>query len=511
MIASVTVSTAGPSAIAGLAHGGASRTTVVSARPITTASSDVQRPARATTSRSALTPPPWNQSTNSRTKQRDRADAEQRLAAGGCASYRRPATRRERAPPSACCAAGTRSSSAPRRPGTGVIAEATSRDRRRSPRRRRRPSSSRFSADVDDDRAGLDPVAPDHPRAADGGDQHVGARGRPPAGRACASGRSSRSRSPAAAAGAIGLPKRFERPITTASAPSSSRADLGEQDHHALRRARPQPLAAERQVARRRSASGRRRPCRGRSGRSASTPSMWSGTGSWQRMPLTVVVGVQPLDQRDHLVLATRRRAARWSKPWMPTSARRLLLAVDVDRAGRRRRRPGSSPGRARARARRRTPRPPAATSARTRAATALPSMIRRCHRAAILRVALRDRRVLGHQLALAAVGGEAHDDHAAGLDARHDASPNAAWMTSSPMRNSAVVRRRSPPPHDIAPRADVRGARLAAPRGHRRALAVDELGRDLVEEAAGQPDRRRRRTRCAGARGSGTGRASRA
>src|SRR3954449_11958760 len=72
------------------------------------------------------------------------------------------------------------------------------------------------------------------------------------------------------------------------------------------------------------------------------------------------------------------------------------------------------------------------ATCARTRAATALPSMIwaameagtlpprRGCTPAA--ESALADRRVLGHELALGAVAREAYDDDPAGLDARHDA-----------------------------------------------------------------------------------------
>src|SRR5882672_7011765 len=84
------------------------------------------------------------------------------------------------------------------------------------------------------------------------------------------------------------------------------------------------------------------------------------------------------------------------------------------------------------------------ATSARTRAAIALPSMMLALT-AWILRVGpapwrragrgstatrvrpsegastAADGRVLGHQLALGAVAGEPHDDHAVRLDARHD------------------------------------------------------------------------------------------
>src|SRR3954470_22352352 len=60
------------------------------------------------------------------------------------------------------------------------------------------------------------------------------------------------------------------------------------------------------------------------------------------------------------------------------------------------------------------------ATSSRTRAATALPSMIVATART----LALGDRRVLGHELALGAVGREPHHDDAAGLGRRHDPFP---------------------------------------------------------------------------------------
>ena len=52
------------------------------------------------------------------------------------------------------------------------------------------PALEPVDADVDHDRARLDPVALDHLRAADRGDQHIGAAHTPPAGRGCANGRS---------------------------------------------------------------------------------------------------------------------------------------------------------------------------------------------------------------------------------------------------------------------------------------------------------------------------------
>ena len=66
----------------------------------------------------------------------------------------------------------------PTPPGTGVIAPATSAasSKATSPTSRPLPSSvgDAVDADVDDGRARLDPVAPDHLRPADGGDDDVG-------------------------------------------------------------------------------------------------------------------------------------------------------------------------------------------------------------------------------------------------------------------------------------------------------------------------------------------------
>ena len=115
--------------------------------------------------------------------------------------------------------------------------------------------------DVDHDRARLDEVALDQARPTDRGDQHVGARSTPRAGRACASGRSSRSRSrPAAAApsacrtGSSARPRPPRRP--PARTPASASSSITPE-----RRARPQPGAPQREQAGVDAASGRRRPC----------------------------------------------------------------------------------------------------------------------------------------------------------------------------------------------------------------------------------------------------------
>src|ERR1035437_8896772 len=104
----------------------------------------------------------------------------------------------------------------------------------------------------------------------------------------------------------------------------------------------------------------------------------------------------------------------------MPACARARVLAATYTTE------PGSSPTSTVARpgvrpVRSVNARTSSATCSRTRAATALPSMIV----ADIGRtlIASADRRVLGHQLALRAVCGEAHDDHAAGLNACDDRS----------------------------------------------------------------------------------------
>ena len=124
---------------------------------------------------------------------------------------------------------------------------------------------------------------------------------------------------------------------------------------------------------------------------------------------------------------------------------------------------------------------------------------------------ALADRRVVGHQLALAALAGEVHDDDPARLDAR-----------SRRRRRTPRGRRRrrrgrpaalaAPPAAGVAERLR-RGGRGGRPRRHaaraRRAPDADrvavrlvgQLARDLVDEARAHAEGLARRTRCAGAR----------
>ena len=85
---------------------------------------------------------------------------------------------------------------------------------------------------------------------------------------------------------AIGLPKRFERPITTASAPSSCAPTLSSSSItplgvHGRRPGRPSASSpAESVVSPSTSLPTSTRPV-------IFTPSRWSGSGSWTMIPLT--------------------------------------------------------------------------------------------------------------------------------------------------------------------------------------------------------------------------------
>ena len=93
-------------------------------------------------------------------------------------------------------------------------------------------------ADIDDGRAGLDPVALDHLRPADGGDEDVGRaaeRGQDPS---CANVAMVTVQLAASSRLAIGLPTMLERPTTTALRPDRSRPRIAlDQEHRAGRRA----------------------------------------------------------------------------------------------------------------------------------------------------------------------------------------------------------------------------------------------------------------------------------
>src|SRR4051812_44873410 len=119
------------------------------------------------------------------------------------------------------------------------------------------------------------------------------------------------------------------------------------------------------------------------------------------------------------------------------------------------------------------------ATCARTRAAMALPSMMRAVMAGTL---APGQRRVLGHQLALRAVAGEAHDDHAARLDADHDplAEGRVQDVLAEPerARGGRLGLHRRPRRDGARPGVAARGAEAAA------AVALDVLGRDLGQEA---------------------------
>ena len=202
-------------------------------------------------------------------------------------------------------------------------------------------------ADVDHDGALLDPVALDQVRRRRRRRPARRRGGRPRRGRACASGavvtvalagQQQRGRS-ACRRGRSGRRRPPRRPRASTSWRRSS-------SMHAERRARPQARAGPWPAGRWRSASGRRRPCPGRSPRSARGPSTCGGVGSWSRMPLTAGSALSSCSSARTSVVATRpRRAGGRSRGCRP---RRSPSACRRRRSRTRgRRRPGPSPGRA--------------------------------------------------------------------------------------------------------------------------------------------------------------------
>ena len=114
----------------------------------------------------------------------------------------------------------------PTPPGTGVIAPATSADAGEvdvadQPRLAVRPAHP-VDPDVDHRRPRLDPVGPDHARAARPRRPGCRRARRPPAGRGCANAPSVTVQFSRSSSCAIGLPTMFDRPITTASSPARS-------------------------------------------------------------------------------------------------------------------------------------------------------------------------------------------------------------------------------------------------------------------------------------------------
>ena len=188
---------------------------------------------------------------------------------------------------------------------------------------------------------------------------------------------------------------RASRPALTGVSPSTSlRASISAGELHAVH------VVGDRQLAEDPATASSALSCVMRSATSSSETSPGEAVG-------------EPLDARPRRWPSAFRRR---------TSALRRVVA-DEDRGE----------ARAIARARAVNAATSSATCARVRAATALPSMIWAAMRAGHL--PLSDRGVLGHQLALGAVAGEAHDDDPAGLDAVTTPSPNAACTTSSPIR----------------------------------------------------------------------------
>ncbi len=223
---------------------------------------------------------------------------------------------------------------------------------------------------------------------------------------------------------AIGLPNRFERPTTTASAPSSCTPASAEHLHHAQRRRRPQPGTPERQQP---GVDGGETVdvLLGADQRRQRRSVEVLGDGQLQQHAADRAVGVEALELLGDLLEGrVARAAASRTAPSRPRRTRAACRRRTPPRRDPRRRAPSRAPA-TRPTSRWKTS-TSLATSARTRAAIALPSMIvalmGRCYAFAPgmeTRVsAPAHRRVLGHQLSLRAIVGEAHDDHAAGLDA---------------------------------------------------------------------------------------------
>ena len=173
---------------------------------------------------------------------------------------------------------------------------------------------------------------------------------------------------------AIGLPNRFERPTTTASAPSSSprrsrSSSITPSGVHGRSPGRP----SDEQTG-----VHRRQPVDVLLRRSISSvsdgPSSGAGTGSCSRIPLTSSFSASSCSRRATCSCAASARQTHVERPH-PRLRARPLLAADVDRrrrivADEHRRQARRAAG---LRVERRTS---SATSSRTRAAIALPSMI---------------------------------------------------------------------------------------------------------------------------------------
>ena len=192
--------------------------------------------------------------------------------------------------------------------------------------------------------------------------------------------------------------------------------------------------------------------------------------------PVDLVVAVELADQLEQLLLGDRAVRPWWIER-IPTSSAGLVLAAHVDRGGGVvADQHGGEPGRAAelrgelldlaARPARGPRRRPPCRRSRVAATQPAPSL---------------QRRVVGHQLALGAVGGEAHDDHAARLDrgdhALAEGGVDDVVAGREGRATGSAARRRAP---SAAQRPAGERLRLGA-------LALDELLRDLGEEARGK------------------------
>ena len=197
--------------------------------------------------------------------------------------------------------------------------------------------------------------------------------------------------------------------------------------------------------------------------------------GSWSRMPCTASSAFSS---------AISSASSSWvvsagSSWWNDVHARlaRTPCACCARRSARRGRRPrGSWRARAACRAARRAPRPRARTRSRTSCGDrlAVDDAARSSHASSLLQ-----RRVVRHQLALGAVGGEAHDTRPPGSSPVTTPSPSVACTTSSPTRERGArlcgcggrgrARRRRSRPSAAARPTELLALRRSARPGSRR------------------------------------------
>ena len=207
----------------------------------------------------------------------------------------------------------------PTPPGTGVIALARSLTASKSTSPTSPPSSA-VDADVDHDRARLDPVGADHPRPSDRGDQHVGA---------CADRRQIACARVAHRDRRVGPEQQLRHRLAEqVGAPDDDRLGALELD---VRRSPAAPSrrsactaaapAARAPAGPPRAPSARRRPWPTSTRPVSLTPSRCAGSGSWTSTPLTSGSAFRRSISSTTSRLASRRRRGGGRRSAMPIAS----------------------------------------------------------------------------------------------------------------------------------------------------------------------------------------------